>query len=146
MMSEISKKVIIKAQFFDVDSMNVVWHGNYIKYLETARCELLDEIGYNYEAMKNDGFAFPIVKLDIKYAKPVFFGDEIEVEAILVEFESFLKFRYIIRNVKTKEKLSVANSSQVAVDMKDMQTCLVLPESIKKAIKRYQNEKLNSNI
>lgn len=144
-MCEISKKVIIKAQFFDVDSMNVVWHGNYVKYLETARCELLDEIGYNYEAMKNDGFAFPVVKLDIKYVKPVFFGDEIEVKAILTEFESFLKFRYIIRNAKTKEKLSVANSSQVAVDMKDMQTCLILPSSAKNAIKRYQNEKFSSH-
>ena len=32
----------ILVPFFDVDTMNVVWHGHYIKYLEVARCALLD--------------------------------------------------------------------------------------------------------
>ena len=100
---EISKTVIIKAQFFDVDCMNVVWHGNYVKYLEVARCELLDEIGYNYEAMKADGLAFPVVKIDLKYIKPIFFGDEIEVQAKITDFESFLKIGYVIKNNNTKE-------------------------------------------
>lgn len=143
-MCEISKSVIIKVQFYDVDSMSVVWHGNYVKYLEIARCELLDEIGYNYKDMQNDAFAFPVVKLDVKYIKPIFFGDEIEVRAILQEFESFLKFKYIITNSKTKERLSVAHTSQVAVDMRQRQTCFILPENIKNAINRYQNEKISS--
>ena len=69
---KISHITTIKAQFFDVDSMDVVWHGNYVKYLETARCELLSKIGYDYKKMKMDGFAYPIVKLDIKYIKPIF--------------------------------------------------------------------------
>jgi acyl-CoA thioester hydrolase len=32
-------------EFYDVDSMEIVWHGNYVKYLEKARCVLLDHIG-----------------------------------------------------------------------------------------------------
>ena len=131
---KISHITTIKAQFFDVDSMDVVWHGNYVKYLETARCELLSKIGYDYKKMKMDGFAYPIVKLDIKYIKPIFFGDEIEIETILT------KFHYIIKNPSTKAKLSEANTSQVAVDMRTMQTCFFLPEEIKNAIKRYENE------
>lgn len=134
---QISKTTIIKAQFFDVDSMNVVWHGNYVKYLETARCELLDEIGYNYENMKKDGFAFPIVKLDIKYVRPVFFADEIEVEARLVDFESFLKISYLIKNHKTKEKISVANTWQIAIDMINKETCTIMPDSFKEAVEKY---------
>ncbi|WP_169777987.1 acyl-CoA thioesterase [Campylobacter curvus] len=137
---KISHITTIKAQFFDVDSMDVVWHGNYVKYLEIARCELLSKIGYDYKKMKTDGFAYPIVKLNVKYIKPIFFGDEIEIETILVEFESFLKFHYIIKNRSTKAKLSEANTSQVAVDMRTMQTCFFLPEEIKNAIKRHENE------
>ena len=38
----------LEVQFFDVDSMRVVWHGNYVKYLEVARCELLKLFDYNY--------------------------------------------------------------------------------------------------
>ena len=39
-------------QFFDVDSMNIMWHGHYVKYLEMARCAFLDEIHYTYDVMK----------------------------------------------------------------------------------------------
>lgn len=55
---KISHVSTFKVAFFDVDSMEVMWHGNYVKYLEMARCELLDKLGYNYIAMKKDGYAF----------------------------------------------------------------------------------------
>ena len=45
----------ILVPFFDVDTMNVVWHGHYVKYLEVARCALLDKIGHNYTAMLEAG-------------------------------------------------------------------------------------------
>ena len=35
-------EVDITVEFFDVDSLQVVWHGNYLKYMERARCALLD--------------------------------------------------------------------------------------------------------
>ena len=34
-----------EVQFFDVDSMDIMWHGHYVKYLEMARCQFLEEIG-----------------------------------------------------------------------------------------------------
>ena len=40
--------VIIEVPFHDVDTMNVVWHGHYLKYFEIARCKLLDQFHYNY--------------------------------------------------------------------------------------------------
>ena len=47
----ISEETEVSAEFFDVDAMQVVWHGNYVKYLEIARCALLDKIGYGYKEM-----------------------------------------------------------------------------------------------
>lgn len=41
----------IEVPFFDVDAMHIVWHGNYVKYLETARCAFLSAIGYDYNEM-----------------------------------------------------------------------------------------------
>ena len=49
-------------QFFDVDSMNIMWHGHYVKYLEMARCAFLDEIHYTYDVMKEKGYGWPIVR------------------------------------------------------------------------------------
>ncbi|QPH91272.1 acyl-CoA thioesterase [Campylobacter concisus] len=136
---EISHVSTFKVAFFDVDSMEVMWHGNYVKYLEMARCELLDKLGYNYIAMKKDGYAFPIVKLDVKYVRPAFFNDVIKVTTTLSECETFLKFHYLIENEKG-EKLSEANTAQAVIEMKSLQTCFEMPDTLKKAIEAY-NEK-----
>lgn len=136
---EISHVSTFKVAFFDVDSMEVMWHGNYVKYLEMARCELLDKLGYNYIAMKKDGYAFPIVKLDVKYVRPAFFNDVIRVTTTLSECETFLKFHYLIENEKG-EKLSEANTAQAVIEMNSLQTCFEMPEALKKALKAY-NEK-----
>lgn len=133
---EISHVSTFKVAFFDVDSMEVMWHGNYVKYLEMARCELLDKLGYNYIAMKKDGYAFPIVKLDVKYVRPAFFNDTIKVTTTLSECETFLKFHYLIENEKG-EKLSEANTAQAVIEMKSLQTYFEMPESLKKAIEAY---------
>ncbi|MBS6286148.1 MAG: acyl-CoA thioesterase [Campylobacter concisus] len=136
---EISHVSTFKVAFFDVDSMEVMWHGNYVKYLEMARCELLEKLGYNYIAMKKDGYAFPIVKLDVKYVRPAFFNDVIKVTTTLSECETFLKFHYLIENEKG-EKLSEANTAQAVIEMKSLQTCFEMPDTLKKAIEAY-NEK-----
>ncbi|OSQ25734.1 4-hydroxybenzoyl-CoA thioesterase [Campylobacter concisus] len=133
---EISHISTFKVAFFDVDSMEVMWHGNYVKYLEMARCELLDKLGYNYIAMKKDGYAFPIVKLDVKYVHPAFFNDVIKVTTTLSECETFLKFHYLIENEKG-EKLSEANTAQAVIEMKSLQTCFEMPEALIKAIEAY---------
>lgn len=137
-MGVISKKIVIKAEFYDVDSMNVVWHGNYVKYLESARCALLDEIGYNYLKMKQDGYAYPVVKMQIKFIKPVFFNDLIEVEARLASASGFLKFDYVIKSVKTGEKISKASTSQMAVKLSDFSSCYELPDELLRAIREYE--------
>lgn len=40
----LKRRYEFKAEFFDTDPMGIMWHGNYVKYLEMARCKLLDEI------------------------------------------------------------------------------------------------------
>ena len=53
--------VDIQVQFYDLDPMDVVWHGNYVKYMETARCALLSKIQYDYTEMVKAGYAWPVV-------------------------------------------------------------------------------------
>jgi len=57
----------ILVPFFDIDTMNVVWHGHYVKYLEVARCALLDKIGHNYTAMLEAGYAWPVIDMQLRY-------------------------------------------------------------------------------
>ena len=44
-------ETVVTAEFFDVDAMKIVWHGNYVKFMEVARCAMLDRLGYGYKEM-----------------------------------------------------------------------------------------------
>lgn len=108
----------ITVPFFDVDSMNIVWHGHYCKYLELARCNLLDKLGYNYTDMKDSGFMFPIVDMQIQYLQPLVFEQQVIVTASLVEWEYRLKIHYVICDAVTGALLTKAHTVQAAVDAK----------------------------
>lgn len=110
----ISVDVEMKAQFYDLDPMQVVWHGNYARFLEQARCVLLDRIGYNYPEMGASGYVWPIVDMRIKYVRPIRFADEVVVSATLVEYENRLKIDYRIRD-RQGQVLTKAQTIQVAV-------------------------------
>ncbi|WP_266170218.1 acyl-CoA thioesterase [Dyella subtropica] len=101
--------------FFDVDSMDVVWHGHYVKYLEIARCALLDDIGHDYTQMKAAGYVWPVIDLQLRYVRAARFGQRLTVRAELVEWHNRLKVHYLIRDTETGERLTRASTVQVAV-------------------------------
>jgi acyl-CoA thioester hydrolase len=126
----------ILVPFFDVDTMNVVWHGHYIKYLEVARCALLDKIGHNYNAMVESGYAWPVIDLQLRYVRGAVFGQKLNVRANLVEWENRLKISYLISDLETGERLTRASSVQVAVDMSNREMQLASPKVFTDAVER----------
>lgn len=118
-----SASVNIDVPFFDVDVMDIVWHGHYVKYLEIARCELLKQINYTYMDMRTTGYIWPVVDIRIKYIASATFAKNITVMADLVEYESRLKIKYLIIDAETGKKLTKAYTVQVAIDAdtKEMQ-------------------------
>jgi acyl-CoA thioester hydrolase len=126
----------ILVPFFDVDTMNVVWHGHYVKYLEVARCALLDKIGHNYDAMVASGYAWPVIDLQLRYVRGAVFGQKLNVRANLVEWENRLKINYLISDLQSGERLTRASSVQVAVDMSSREMQLASPKVFTDAVER----------
>jgi acyl-CoA thioester hydrolase len=120
-------EVEMQVQFFDLDPMEIVWHGNYVKYLEVVRCALLDKIGYNYVEMKQSGYAWPIIDMHLRYAAPATFGQRIKLRAEIVEWENRLKIDYLISDAASGRRLNKASTIQVAVDMASKEMCFVSP-------------------
>ena len=110
-------EVELTVQFYDLDPMEVVWHGNYAKYFEVARCALLDQIHYNYAEMKESGFAWPVIEMHVKYLQPLVFGQIAVVRAEIVEWEHWLKIEYAIRDKSTGLRLTKGTTRQVAVEL-----------------------------
>jgi len=134
----ISASARIKIPFHDVDSMGVTWHGHYVKYLEIARCELLDKIGYNYKDMEASGYAWPIIDMHIRYPGPTLFDEEIDVTAKLVEWENRLVIDYQVRNSDGR-RVTKARTVQVALEIESKTMCYESPAILLEKIKAYQS-------
>jgi len=124
----------IQVPFFDVDTMHVVWHGHYVKYLEVARCALLDKLGHNYNQMLESGYAWPVIDLQLRYVRGAVFGQKLNVRASLVEWENRLKINYLISDLETGERLTRASSVQVAVEIASREMQLASPKVFTDAV------------
>ncbi|UII71990.1 acyl-CoA thioesterase [Pseudomonas sp. HN11] len=126
----------ILVPFFDVDTMNVVWHGHYVKYLEVARCALLDKIGHNYTAMLESGYAWPVIDMQLRYVRGAVFGQTLNVRASLVEWENRLKVNYLITDLASGERLTRASTVQVAVEIASREMQLASPTVFTDAVEK----------
>jgi acyl-CoA thioester hydrolase len=138
------EEIILKAEFFDVDSMKIVWHGNYIKYYEQARCALMDRIGYNYTDMENSGYAWPIVGVDVKYMKPLVFGQEFRIRATLMEYENRIRISYKIHDLETGVLLNKGTTTQMAVSMETGESLFVSPDVLLNSVEALLEGDLTS--
>ena len=129
-------EVEILVPFFDVDSMDVVWHGHYVKYLEVARCALLDRIGHNYVQMRDAGYAWPIIDLQLRYVRGARFGQRLSVRADLVEWENRLKINYLLPDAETGERMTRGSTVQVAVEIATREMLLASPTVFVEAVER----------
>ena len=134
----ISVSVPITVQFFHLDPMEVVWHGNYANFFEEARCALLNTIGYNYTEMRQSGFAWPVVDMRTKFIRPARFGQRIVVTATLAEYENRLKIDYVVRDEATRGTMTKGHTIQVAVDARSGEMCFESPAILIEKVRNAQ--------
>jgi len=136
----LSAEIEQEVPFHDVDSMAVAWHGNYVKYLEIARCALLKRIDYDYPQMHASGYLWPVVELHLKYVRPAYYGQRIKVRATLVEYENRLKFAYLIKDAITEDTLTRGHSIQVAVEAVSGELQFVSPDILRRNVEQIMNQ------
>jgi acyl-CoA thioester hydrolase len=127
----------ITVEFYDLDPLRIVWHGNYLNYFEVGRRALLEKIGYSYREMEDSGYAFPVIEVSIKYLSSLRFKDRARVKAILMEYENRLLIRYEIRNAQTGVLTTKGFSTQMAFDIKNNDSCFVCPPVLVKKVEAF---------
>jgi acyl-CoA thioester hydrolase len=140
---KISAETEFTVEFYEVDSMEVVWHGVYINYLERARRALLDLIGYGYKSMKDAGFAFPVTEVSLKYIRPLRFGEKVRAKAILEEYENRIKIKYELYNA-AGEITTKAVSTQMAFDIAKNDSCFFCPQVFIDKVEQLKTELLKN--
>ena len=74
-----------RVRYRECDPMGVVYHAHYIDYFEAARTEALRENGIVYKSIEADGIMMPVVDLAVKYKKPAFYDDLLDIKATVNE-------------------------------------------------------------
>ena len=112
----LSETIPVNIHFYDVDSLNIVWHGNYVKYLENSREAFGRKYGIGYMDIYNSGFVTPIADMHIRYLNMITFEDKLLVEIRYVPCRSAkLLFDYTI--YKQSDNSVVAEASTIQLFM-----------------------------
>lgn len=135
MTQTVSTSVRLKVPYYDVDMMQIVWHGNYFKYFDVARQALFRECGVDlHRYMKEKGYAFPIIRSIIKHISPLRFDDEFICTAVLKEATVKIVLDFEIKLISNDKVCTRGRSEQVALLVSEMEMAFLIPEEIKKAL------------
>ncbi len=103
-----------KVQYYETDMMGLAHHSNYIRWMEEARVDFLDQLGFPYDRMEEKGVVSPVKSLSCEYLRPCAFGDEAEITVTPTAFNGVvLTILYDMRNKKTGEQVCSARSEHV---------------------------------
>lgn len=130
-MKELINITQTKVRFSEVDSMQIVWHGNYVKFLEDGREAFGVEYGLGYYGVYDLGFLTPIVKVDLDYKRQVKYGDEVEIKTIFESVDAAkISFKYVLKRMSDGAIVAKARTVQVFLD-KDGDLQITNPEFYK---------------
>ncbi|MFN8309732.1 MAG: acyl-CoA thioesterase [Chitinophagales bacterium] len=128
---EFSAIARLEIPFNDCDPLNIVWHGNYIRYFELAR----EEFGkkYDFDVLKffEYGYATPIVHASANYKRPLRYRDVAIIKAMYRRTDAAkIIFDYEITKEGSNELICHGNTVQVMVAAKTMELVLTVPPFI----------------
>lgn len=103
-----------KVQYYETDMMGVVHHANYIRWMEEARVDFMEQLGFPYAAMEAKGVVSPVKSLSCDYKRPCTFGDEIRITVSVAGFNGVaLTVRYQMEKLSDGETVCEARSEHV---------------------------------
>ena len=82
--------------------MGITHHSNYIRWMEEARIDFLECIGYGYAQLEYDGIISPVIGVECRYKQPTTFDDEVIITVSVDEFKGVrLVIGYTMANAAT---------------------------------------------
>ena len=110
------KPYIRTVQYYETDMMGVTHHANYIHWMEEARIDFMDQIGFPYTRMEAEGVSSPVIDISCHYKKPCTFGDEITISVKVDSFSGVrMTISYDMRN-KNGDVVCLAQSEHAFMD------------------------------
>ena len=100
-----------RVQYYETDKMGITHHSNYIRWMEEARMDLMEQIGLSYKGMEGMEIISPVLSVSCEYKSMVHFDDTVVIEAKIAEYNGIkMKMEYRMTDKKTGELRTLAVS------------------------------------
>ena len=76
-----------RVQYYETDKMGITHHANYIRWMEEARVDFMEQMGFPYAAMEEKGVFSPVTRLSCDYKRPCTFGDRVAITVRVASFD-----------------------------------------------------------
>ena len=107
-----------RINYYETDRMGVVHHSNYIRFLEEARCQMLDAAHMPYSAFEEQGVMIPVLGVSCNYKHHVTFNDVIEIQPFVKEFNGvLLTMGYHVTNKRNGDVVLVGETKHCFTDI-----------------------------
>ncbi|MBR1639962.1 MAG: acyl-CoA thioesterase [Treponema sp.] len=106
-----------KVNYYETDKMGITHHSNYVRWMEEARIDFLDQLGWRFIKLEEEGIASPVMTIECAYKKPTTFPDVISIEVSIEKLSAVkLIFAYVFK--KGEEVVFTGKSSHCFLDEK----------------------------
>ena len=82
-----------EVKYYECDRMGVTHHSNYVRFMEEARVDWLDQLGFGFEKIEAENVFSPVVSISCEYKHPTTFKDIIDIE-VKISKMSEMKFEF----------------------------------------------------
>jgi acyl-CoA thioester hydrolase len=109
----------VRVIYGDTDQMGMVYYGNYLRYFEIARNELLRGARVPYRAFEEThGLRLPVVEATVQYRRPARYDDQLAIFAAVPEIGgASARFVYEIRRLPDGETLAAGHTVHACIDV-----------------------------
>ena len=124
-----------KINYYETDRMGVVHHSNYIRFLEEARCYLLEKIGMPFDMLEENGVTIPVLGVNVTYKHHVTFADVLQIKVFIKEYNGVrMTIGYDVREKETGNVVIIAETKHCFTDRN------LKPVNLKKYSPEFSNK------
>ena len=107
-----------KVHYYETDKMGITHHSNYIRWMEEARVDFLEQVGWSFDKMEEMGIASPVLEVNCVYKKSTVFNQQIKIIVKVREYKSLkLYLDYEIRSASDNSLCAKGSSTHCFLDL-----------------------------
>ena len=105
------------AQYYETDQMQIIHHAAYVHWMEEARVDVMEQIGFGYEKMESMGILCPVLGVTTDYKSMVRFYQRVRIEVRMAEYTGLkLTLKYRMTNLATGEVCTLGETRHGFLD------------------------------